>query len=140
MPSEKVADLVERLEKIMKAFFEVKHLTDVSVKKYIQNEPAVNASWTGTEDPLSRNINLFCKESNNNECYVDFEMNIWLDDRTAIKRRWLHRYFCTLWVEPYTGEMLPVAMGIMLEKMFNDVTRVKIENLVNVSDLQPLIQ
>jgi len=154
MLAKQLADLVKRLESITKAFFEVKHLNatfeikhldvnfeikdmDVHAEVYRQDIPQITASWTCQEDSLNRNIGIFAKKSRSGH-FVDFEANIWLDDSTNLKRHWLYKPFGTLWVEPYTGEMLPIAIGLALENILNNIAKVDAKELINISDLRPL--
>ena len=139
MFSQRIIDLVERLENIVKAFFEVKHVEGVKVEVYHQDASDVIASWTSDEwasrekGALSRNIVFLVSESQSG-CFVDSETNAWLDN--SVERRWTHKSFGTLWVEPYTGEQLPIVMGLSLEKMFISLGSTTVEELIHTSDLR----
>jgi hypothetical protein len=139
--SQKVVDLVDRLESIVKAFFEVKHIRGVSVETYHQDAPAVQASWVGPEDTLSRSIILLARESRDeHECYIDFEDNVWFDDTVVWERHWVREpagtVTSTLCVESYTGEKLPVVMGILLERILNRTLKIQKVHLTKTPDLR----
>lgn len=136
MFSQRVTKLIDELETVVGFFFRIKDVSGAKIEKYKQDAPAVTASWNRKAENILRNISLLVAE-NEHGCFVTFEANAWLDDETTLKRRWAHRSLYTMYVEEYTEIMIAVAVGIALEEIFGDISKVGVEDLVNTSDLRP---
>jgi len=105
----------------------------VQIEKSRWDQPSVIASWQCKWDQLNRSIGLLVGF---NECHVDFEANIWIDDECASKRRWLNKTFGSVLVEGLSEIELAVGMGLLLERIFNFIKDVKEDQLVNISYLR----
>lgn len=134
MVPENVARVINRLEKIMDMFFQIKHLPPARIVKYHWDNFDIMASIIGPEDALERNIVANVSEDGR---YVRYEANVWSDDETTLKRHWVHRYFGAVYIEQHTEMMLALSAGLALEHILTEIVKVKKEDLVNTSALQP---
>lgn len=132
MLSSKEAKFGDTLEKIIHAFFNVKHVAPVRIEKYRQDGRDVTATWQMGEDPITRNISVSISL---NARYISLETNAWIDDTATHTRKWYHQKFGTHWIEKHSTRELTIALAIMLEHILHNVLFVKETDLTLVAPL-----
>lgn len=137
MFSKKCARLIGRLEKIVKAFFNVTRGVNATVEICRQDSSGVSAVWTTMGESLTRSVDLVVSERQNS-MVIDFGASVWWDDTENAKRYWRHKPQGELYVKPYKGEALAVAVTIKLERIFHEAALIRRGALANISDLHAL--
>lgn len=137
----KVMEIIDKLEKICRAFFNPRYsVRNLRIEKCRWNNPIVEVSYQPKESLLYRSINVLV-QGEDGGIYLSFDGNVWVDDESTLTRRWLNRSSSighSACIGTLSDIELAVLVATTLQEMFDSLNNIKEDQLVvNVSKLRP---